>query len=116
MVAMLKQFGLYFFSVTIILNFQLYSVSAQSLVINEVMSNNLTGLQDEDGERQDWIEIFNPSEHAVNMNGFGLSDSRNTPLKWIFPDITMQPGDYLTVFASGKNRVYLANHSVSCQS
>lgn len=100
-------------SFTTITSFLLHSApaSSQGLVINEVMSSNQTGLIDEDGERQDWIEIYNPSDQAVNLGGFGLSDNRNNLLKWTFPDVTILPNDYLTVFASGKNRTYIANHN-----
>ena len=82
-------------------------VVAQSdtLRINEFMALNQTTLTDEDGEYSDWIEIYNPTTGAVNLSGWSLTDEKILPQKWIFPNITLNPDEYLLVFASGKNRV-----------
>lgn len=77
---------------------------AAGLVINEVQSANSKTFADEDGDHSDWIEIYNAGTTAVNLNGYGLSDTTSTPLKWTFPSVTIQPGAYLLVFASDKNR------------
>lgn len=74
------------------------------LKINEIMASNGQTLADEDDEFEDWIEIFNAGNQAVNLNGFGLSDSPSTPLKWTFPSVFILPNQYLIVWASGKNR------------
>ncbi len=73
------------------------------LAINEFVSSNNTGLADEDGERSDWIEIYNRGA-AVSLLGVGLSDDLAQPLKWTFPDVTLGAGEYLLVWASDKNR------------
>ena len=36
---------------------------AQMLVISEFMASNQSGLRDEDGDDEDWIEIYNPVIH-----------------------------------------------------
>jgi hypothetical protein len=76
----------------------------QALQINEFVASNTTGLQDEDDAFPDWIELYNPGPLSVNLSGWGLSDDPGAPYAWIFPDITMDSGDYLVVFASGKDR------------
>jgi len=81
-----------------------YQLYGQGLVINEFMSSNSTGIADEDGENSDWIEIYNPGPGAVDLQGYGLSDDRNLPLKWQFPAITVPANSFLLVFASDKNR------------
>jgi hypothetical protein len=68
------------------------------------MADNESTLADEDGAFPDWIEIYNPSASPVNLLGYFLTDDKNDPTRWAFPDITA-PGAYLVVFASGKNRV-----------
>ena len=78
--------------------------SAQSLVINEFLSNNRGGLPDEDGEYEDWIELHNRGATAVNLANHGLSDSAGTPFKWVFPAVTIEPGAFLLVRATEKNR------------
>ena len=80
------------------------SLSAQNIVINEIITSNSTVNQDEDGSYQDWVELYNNGPAAVNLNGFGLSDDPLTPFKWTFPAVTVNPGQYLLVFCSDKNR------------
>jgi len=77
---------------------------ASSIVITEVMADNATYIPDEDGEYFDWIEIANVSSESVNLNGWCLSDDTSNTTKWRFPNITLQPGEYLVVYCSGKNR------------
>jgi hypothetical protein len=61
-------------------------------------------LLDEDGDSSDWIEIYNPTEAAVNPDGWYLTDDAGNMRKWEFPAIEIAPGGFLVVFASGKNR------------
>ena len=85
-----------------------YTVDSHSvpgdLVINEFMAENQTGLKDEEGEEQDWIEIYNRGTKAVNLNGWSLTDDMNDPGQWFFPAILLPANQYLLVFASGKDR------------
>lgn len=80
-------------------------LSAQNLRLNEMMSSNATTLADEDGDYPDWIELYNAGSQPLNLFNYGLSDDPVQPFRWRFPAITIQPGAYLVVFASGKNRV-----------
>lgn len=74
------------------------------LVLNEMMASNLSTLADEDGSFEDWIEIHNPGNDTLNLLGYGLSDNPAQPFKWTFPDYPIYPGEYLLVWASGKDR------------
>jgi len=78
-------------------------------VINEIMASNTSTFQDEDNEYPDWIEMYNPGETSIDLDGYGLSDRLDNPYKWIFPAITIDPKQYLIVFASGKDRVDIDN-------
>ena len=75
-----------------------------TVVINEFLAENLNSLEDADGEKQDWIELRNPGAATVNLGGWSLTDDPETPAKWVFPNITLGAGQYLIVFASGKDR------------
>ncbi len=77
---------------------------SQGIMISEVMASNSSIISDEDGDYCDWIEIYNYGDHPLDIKGYGLSDSYNDPYRWTFPDITIKPGEYLLVWASGKNR------------
>jgi hypothetical protein len=74
------------------------------LRINEFVTSNESGLQDEDGNTPDWIEIYNPGADPVNLAGWSLSDDKGEPAKWVFPDIAIAPDSYLVIFASEKDR------------
>jgi len=80
-----------------------YAVS-QTLVINEVMASNATTIADEDGDFEDWIELYNPGGEVVHLIGCGLSDDYDNPFRWIFPDVSVEPDGFLIIWASGKNR------------
>ncbi len=84
-------------------------VCAQHVVINEVMASNATTIADEDGDFEDWIELYNAGGDAVNLLGYGLSDDYGNPYRWVIPNITIQPGEFLLIWASGKNRSNPAN-------
>ena len=73
--------------------------------ITEFLAANESVHADEDGEFSDWIEIQNPDSTAVSLEGYHLTDEATNLDKWTFPAVTLEPGAYLVVFASGKNRV-----------
>ena len=75
------------------------------IVINELLSSNRAGLRDEDDDSSDWIELHNDGPTAVGLAGWSLSDDPDRPGKWVFPDVSIDAGGYLVIFASGKDRV-----------
>jgi len=68
------------------------------LVINEIMAANLSVLTDQSGEYDDWVELYNGGNSAINLNGFYLSDNENDLTKWSFPNTTIQANDYLIIW------------------
>ena len=98
---------LYRISILLVILFSnpaLLSIRAQDIVINEVMAANNSTIADEDGDFEDWIELFNRGDQSVNLLGYGLSDDYERPFRWVFPEIIIMPGDYLLVWASGKDK------------
>ena len=77
----------------------------------EVVSSNLTGLADEDGARQDWIELRNLTGAAIDLSGWRLTDDRAVPAKWTFGASIIPAHGHLVVFASGKNRITSPPHT-----
>ncbi|MFH1118341.1 MAG: CotH kinase family protein [Bacteroidota bacterium] len=82
-----------------------YTFFAQStgtgkLSINEFLASNSTTMPDQDGEFDDWIEIYNHSADIVSLDSTYLSDSYSNLQKWKFPDnIVIQPNSFLIVWA-----------------
>ncbi len=82
----------------------LQAADGPSVRINEFLAINSNGLADEDGDRSDWIELHNSGPEAADLAGWSLSDNAEDPDKWVFPNVQIPSGGFLTVFASGKNR------------
>ena len=84
----------------------LASISADQpdLQITELMAENLSCLQDADGDFSDWLELTNSGTTTVNLAGYFLSDESGKPLKWALPQIDLPAGGRIVVFASGKDR------------
>ena len=75
-----------------------------TVFISEFLAANRTGLDDEDGDSSDWIEICNASPRSVPLAGWSLTDDPGDVRKWVFPAVTIEPGEYIVIFASDKNR------------
>ena len=89
-----------FFSLLILF---ISSFSFGQLVINEGSNKNYSVLADEDGDYEDWIEIYNSGTTAIDLFNYSLSDN-STPGEWFFPHQIIQPNEYIIVFCSEKNR------------
>jgi hypothetical protein len=72
--------------------------------ISEFLTINNSGIEDEDGDNSDWIEIHNISDFPINTANWSLSDDIDNPGKWTLPSRTLQPNDRLLIFASDKDR------------
>lgn len=81
----------------------LFTSHAQ-VVINEVLSSNSSGILDEEGSANDWIELYNDSDSPVNLDGYRLNDKYKFENSWQLPPVTIAPGEHFLVFASDKNR------------
>lgn len=79
--------------------------------INEVLAKNTYSLADADGDRSDWVELYNPTDQAVSLLGYFLSDDVEKLDAWAFPDVTIAAHGYLLVFLSGKDRTDAELHA-----
>jgi hypothetical protein len=84
---------------------------APSLIISEFMAINGSKpplnageLLDEDGDSSDWIEIYNPTNTTIDLDGWYLTDSTDNLRRWEFPSVRIQPDQFMIIFASGKDR------------
>ena len=76
----------------------------ESVQINEWMAANDSTLADTaDGNFDDWIEFHNHSQHDVNLTGWTLTDNKQSPRKWLFPEgATIPAGGFLLVWADNQ--------------
>ena len=71
------------------------------LFVNEFMADNDSTIADENGDYDDWIEIYNGDENEVWLGDKFLTDDLDEPDKWAMPDITLAPGGFVLVWADG---------------
>ncbi len=71
---------------------------------NELQSSNLETYRDEDGDFEDWIELYNAGPDAIDLDGWWLSDDSTNPYQWNFPRVLLPSDSLLMVMASGKDR------------
>lgn len=76
----------------------------QQLYVSEVVTSN-GSYMDADGEYSDWIEIGYNGDEKIDLTGYYLSDNKEESFRWKFPEAELEPGEYLIVFASGKDKV-----------
>ncbi len=72
----------------------------QVLVINELLADNTNVITDQNGEYDDWIELYNSSDSIISLTGKYMTDNPAVLTKWRFtqPDVTIQPHGHLLVW------------------
>jgi len=94
----------------LILLFLCPTITFAQFRINEASNANGSTIILPDGSSPDWIEIYNSSGTASNIGGFGLSDDRSDPMKWVVPSLTIDSLDFLTVYVNNNNSVDSIDH------
>lgn len=80
--------------------FEFHSLTtAGDIVINELMASNDMIVADQDGEFDDWIELYNNTDGEISLEGYSLSDDQEYAGKWLFPDVSMAAGSFLIIWA-----------------
>ncbi|MDO4543904.1 MAG: lamin tail domain-containing protein [Clostridia bacterium] len=75
--------------------------SGEGLYISEVMLSNSETLEEDSLGTPDWIELYNASDSAISLSGFGLSNHSSNAYLFTFPDVTIEPNSYLIVYFAG---------------
>jgi hypothetical protein len=78
------------------------------VLISEFLADNQTGIEDENGDSGDWIELLNTGSSPVNLAGWWLTDNNLDKKQWTFPAVSIPANGTLLVWASGKNRIHPA--------
>ena len=79
-------------------------VEPEELYLNELMADNESDTSDVMMQFEDWFEIYNPGNSAVNLAGYYLSDNPENPVKWQVPtddpvNTTIPAGGYKLFWA-----------------
>ena len=88
-----------------------------SLLINELMASNANAVASPDyKEYADWLEIYNPEDAPVLLDGCCLTDDLDELDKWPLPEGTLLPAKgYLLVWADDRNSGLHANFKLSSE-
>ncbi len=78
--------------------------------LNELQANNITGPQDNAGDNDSWVELYNAGSSAFSLDGYYLTDDYANPTNWAFPaGATIPAGGFLTVWCDGETGESVAN-------
>ena len=80
----------------------LYTDPVLSLRINEVCTINPGTQEGGSTTYEDYIELYNPSDETVSLEGLYLSDDPADPLLSALPADTLGPGQYYLIYAAGE--------------
>ena len=68
------------------------------VVINEFLASNVSGLQDGSGAHPDWLELYNPTEDWIDLDGWMISDDRQERDKHILQGLGIAAGGWLLLY------------------
>lgn len=88
--------------------FGIFQQNYAQIVINEGCNKNYIGGIDEDGENEDWIEIYNAGVSTVDLTDYTLSDKLSEPEQWPLSGLVIAPDEYKQIFCSEKDRYQTA--------
>ena len=80
----------------------LYTDPVLSLRINELCTVNPGTQENDTVTYEDYIELYNPTDQAVSLEGLYLSDDPEEPLLAALPADVIEPGGYYIVYALGE--------------
>jgi len=73
------------------------------LWINEVQPENVSGIKDNAGQYEPWIELYNASANTVSLDGFFLANNYTNLTQSAFPPgSSISPGEFKIIFADGQ--------------
>ena len=80
------------------------TIEYHGLRINEILASNDRTKADEQGDFDDWIELYNHSMEAIDVGGMYVTDNFEQPLMWQIPSsdpelTTIRPGGFLLLWA-----------------
>lgn len=78
-----------------------HCLKPNDLIINEVMNNNFSYLVQNSTNYYDWIELYNNSNHDINLADYCLSDKDSNLALYQLPAVTLSAGQYYIVMCSG---------------
>jgi len=77
----------------------------KDIYINEYMIHNQRNTYDQEGNYNDWIEIYNNSDKTIELNNIYLSDNIKELTKYKLPNVEIKSNDYLLVYLGIESKI-----------
>lgn len=75
------------------------NMTAQTLVINELMQSNIDCVMDDLNDFPDsWVELYNPTTDAINLKDYKIGTKEKASKAWELPDMTIEANQYVLIF------------------
>lgn len=85
------------------------SIHSNALVINELMQSNIDLLIDDINEYPDsWVELYNPEDFGVNLNGYSIGIEPDPTDAWQLPGTTIPAKGHYIIFCDKEG---IRNHA-----
>lgn len=84
---------------------------AGDLVINELLASNDVTMADQDGEFDDWIELFNNTSSSMDLSGYFLTDDALDLTKWEIPSGTSIAANGYLIFWADDDQTQVGLHT-----
>ena len=78
------------------------------LQLNELLAANQSGLRDDEGNTNDWLELKNSSSQSIELTGYHLTNDLEDLEKWRFSEGRVSAGAHVLVWMSGRSGKALA--------
>ncbi len=94
----------------------MYYSGYSQVIISEFQSSNTSTISDEWGDYDDWIELYNPNNYSVNIEGLVLKNNAHI---WGIPvgntSTLLSPGSYFLIWADHEETegIFHANFRLS---
>lgn len=72
------------------------------LRLNELVTVNLSGITDDAGDQDPWVEIYNLGPGRLSLDEIWLTDDPGQPLRWSLPATEIEDGGFVIVWLDGE--------------
>ena len=81
------------------------SATAQTLKINEIMQSNVECIMDDIKEFPDsWVELYNPTDAAINLKDYQICNKNKVKKAWQLPDKTVAAKGYVIIYCDKEGK------------
>jgi hypothetical protein len=80
------------------------NITQAQVVFNEICTFNDDVLEDIDGDKSDWIELYNTTNIVQNLSNLSIR-SEKQKLNFNLPEINLNANSFAIIYVSGKNKI-----------